>query len=246
MLNSNELQQNMQLNKKKMKQLESQTYSNRTMARLIATAELYALSLGYENPQLYKKYDQFNNLKRKNKDELEGELILQIQCCQVSMNSYINKYKTYDFPEDFEKEKTLMELDKIRKKVPNKHKRYFSAIIKLIQGDTNIQSFDEALDELENDDEYERSDIKNPESQLKMDIPIMRYVDSVKTQVKNKYIKNPAYKFKLELNKPFEKNEYFESLNKIQKEIDYGRKDNKPNKPVVNNKPRENMFEEYY
>ena len=35
----------MQASKQKLKQLESQTYSNRTMARLISIAELYALSV---------------------------------------------------------------------------------------------------------------------------------------------------------------------------------------------------------
>ena len=58
------------LNKEKLKQLESQEYSNRTLSRLICISELYALSLGYNNPQMYKKFDQFNTLKRKNKDEL--------------------------------------------------------------------------------------------------------------------------------------------------------------------------------
>jgi len=190
------------------------------MARLIATAEIYALSLGHKNPQLYKKFDHFNNLKRKNKDELEGELILQIQCCKVSMDSYINKYGKYDFPEDFDRNKTLLELDNIRKKVSNKHKKYFNAIIQLINGNTNIPSFDEELDELENDDDCQRNDLKNPELQLKMDIPIMRYVDNVKKQIKDKFIQNPSYKFKLELNKSFDKNENFNNLIEIQKEID--------------------------
>ena len=37
----------------------------------------------------------------------------------------------------------------------------------------------------------------------------MKYVDSVKKQVKNNYEKDPSYKVKLDLNKPFEKNEHF-------------------------------------
>lgn len=218
-----------QLNKEKLKQLESQTYSNRTLARLISTAELYALSLGYKNPQLYKKFDQFNNLKRKNQDELLGELILQIKCTQVSMVSYINKYKKYDLPEDFDKNKTILELENIRKQVRKRDKKYYKAIIKLIQGDTNINSFDQELDELENDEE--EGDTKDPELQIKMGIPIMRYVESVKNQVKTKYEKNPSYKVKLDLNKPFEKNEYFDNLVKVQKDID----SNKTKKKIGNN-----------
>ena len=223
-----------QLNKQKLKQLESQTYSNRTLARLISTAELYALSLGYKNPQLFKKFDQFNNLKRKNPDELLGELIIQIQCTQVSMTSYINKYKKYDLPEDFDINKTILELENIKKQVRIRDKKYYKAIIQLIKGDTNISSFDQELDDLENDEE--EGDTKDPELQLKMDIPIMKYVDSVKNQVKNKYEKNPSYKVKLDLNKPFEKNEYFENLVKVQKDID----SNKAKKKVRSNNYNQN------
>lgn len=216
---------NLQLNKNKLKQLESQNYSNRTMARLISTAEIYALSLGLFNPQMYKKFDQFDNLKRKNKDELEGELILQIKCCKISMESYIKKYKKYDFPEDFNKAAIIFELENIRKQVCNRDKKYYSAIIDLIKGKTNIPSFDEDLLSLENDDD-KPSDKKDPKLQLKMDIPIIKYVDSIKHQVKDKYSQNPDYKIKLDLNKPFPKNPYLEKLLNIQKELDYKKRMN--------------------
>jgi len=235
----NKRQTDAQLSKQKLKQLESQTYSNRTLARLISTAELYALSLGYKNPQLYKKFDQFNNLKRKNPDELLGELIIQIQCAQVSITSYIDKYKKYDLPEDFDMDKTILELENIKTQVRRRDKKYYKAIIQLIQGDTNISSFDQELDELENDEEGE--DIKDPNLQLKIDIPIMRYVDSVKYQVKNNYEKDPSYKVKLDLNKPFEKNEHFENLIKVQKDIDRNKKIKNSGKKNSNEKSQNNQ-----
>lgn len=244
------IQTNSQLNKQKLKQLESQTYSNRTLARLISTAELYALSLGYKTPRLYKKFDQFNNLERKNPDQLLGELILQIQCCQVSMLSYINKFHNYDLPEDFDMNKTIAELENIRKQVTKKDKKYYKAIIQLIQGDTNIPSFDGELDELENEDEEEIDAVKDPELQLKMDIPIMKYVDSIKKQVKSKYEKNPTYKVKLELNKPFEKNQYFDNLVKIKNEVDNNKKRKKNDNTNFNNYNtnvrEEHKYAEYY
>ena len=238
-------QQNQQLEKQRLKQLESQTYSNRTLARLIATSEIYALSLGYKNPQLYKKFDQFNNLKRKNKDELEGELILQIECCKVSMDSYINKYNNYDFPDDFDKEKTILELENIKKQVTNRDKKYYKAIIQLVQGNTKIPSFEKNLDDLENDEASERGDIKDPRSQLKMDIPIMKYVDNIKNQVKKKFSENPSYKVRLELDKPFETNEYFENLVKVQKEIDFKKENLKGSKKTSINR-EEHKLSEYY
>lgn len=211
---------NLLFNKKKLKQLESQNYSNRTMARLISTAEIYALSMGFFNPQMYKKFDQFDNMKRKNKDELEGELILQIECCKVSMESYIKKHKKYDFPEDFDKKATISELENIKKQVCNRDKKYYSAIIKLINGKTDIPSFYKDLLSLENDDE-KGSDKMDPELQLKMNIPIMKYIDNVKHQVKDNYTQNPDYKIKLNLNEPFPKNPYLDNLLKVQKELDY-------------------------
>ena len=245
---NNQTQTVTQLNKQNLKQLESQTYSNRTLARLISTAELYALSLGYKNWQLYKKFDQFNNLKRKNPDELLGELILQIQCAKTSMISYIKKYQKYDLPVDFDLNKTILELENIQKQVRKRDKKYYKAIIKLIKGDTNIPDFDEELDDLENDDEEEQGDSKDPQLQLKMDIPIMKYVDSIKSQVKRKYEKDPSYKVKLDLNKPFEKNEYFENLVKVQKDIDSNkaRKNNRYNNSNKNNKNNEYIQNNQY
>lgn len=214
------MKKNLQLDKKKLKQLESQNYSNSTMARLISTAEIYALSMGFFNPQMYKKFDQFDNLKRKNKDELEGELILQIECFKISMESYKKKHKKYDFPEDFDKKATISELENIKKQVCNRDKKYYSAIINLINGKTNIPSFDEELTSLENSDE-KKSDKVEPELQLKIGIPIIKYVDNAKHQVKNNYIQNPDYKIRLNLNEPLPKNPYLENLLDIQKELDY-------------------------
>lgn len=211
----------LQLDKKMLKQLESQTYSNRTLARLIAISEIYAKSLGIDNHQMYKKFDQFDNLKRKSRDELEGELILQINCCTVSMNSYIQKYNRYDFPDDFNKKETLKELENIKRKVCNKDKKYYVTIINLINGNfKDIPSFDNELDGLENDDEEEKKGTKPPQLQLKVDIPIMKYINSVKKQVKKKYIQNPSYKVRLDLNNPMENNQYFDNLVKIKNEID--------------------------
>jgi hypothetical protein len=224
------------LDKQNLKKLESQEYSNRTLARLICVSELYALSLGYNNPQMYKKFDQFDNLRRKNKDELEGELILQIKCCKISMDSYIKKYNKYDFPLDFNKKKTLEELEYIKKLVCNKNKKYYKAIIKLVNGDTNINNFDENLYDLENDDDKENDNgLKNPEQQLKIDIPIMKYVDSIKNKVKNNYEKNPKYKVKLELNKPMEKNVYLENALKYQDELEKKKKNKKMERFSQNN-----------
>ena len=241
----NKRQTDAQLSKQKLKQLESQTYSNRTLARLISTAELYALSLGYKNPQLYKKFDQFNNLKRKNPDELLGELIIQIQCAQVSITSYIDKYKKYDLPEDFDMDKTILELENIKKQVANRDKKYYKAIIQLVQGNTKIESFEKNLEDLENDEASERGDIKDPRSQLKMDIPIMKYVDNIKNQVKKKFSENPSYKVRLELDKPFETNEYFENLVKVQKEIDFKKENLKGSKKTSINR-EEHKLSEYY
>lgn len=204
-------QAQMQANKQKLKQLESQTYSNRTMARLISTAELYALSIKCNNAQIYKKFDEFDNINRKTEKELKGELILQIGCFKVSYQSYVKKYKKYDFPDDYDEEATLNELKEIEGKVNENDKKYYQAIIKLLQGDTNIPSFDEDLDELEDDEE--ESGTKDPKLQLETDIPIMRYLDGIRKNLKNSYLDDPMNcKVKLNLDEPFEKNEELEKL----------------------------------
>ena len=209
-------QSQMQANKQKLKQLESQTYSNRTMARLISTAELYALAVNCKNSQLYKKFDEFDNLNRKTIDELKGELILQIGCFKVSYQSYTKKYKQYDFPDDYDEEKTLEELKDIEQKINEKDKKYYQAIIKLLNGDTNIASFDEDLDELEEDE----PDTKDPMLQIETDIPIMRHLDGIRKNLKQNYLDNPMNcKVRLNLDEPMEKNEELENLvKKLDKE----------------------------
>ena len=206
----------MQASKQKLKQLESQTYSNRTMARLISTAELYALAVKCKNSQLYKKFDEFDNLNRKTIDELKGELILQIGCFKVSYQSYIKKYKHYDFPDDYDEEKTLEELKDIEQNIHEKDKKYYQAIIKLLNGDTNIPSFDDDLEELEEGE----PDTKDPILQIKTDIPIMRHLDGIRKNLKQNYLEDPMNcKVKLNLDEPMEKNEELEKLvKKLDKE----------------------------
>lgn len=207
-----EIQSQVQMlaSKQKLKQLESQTYSNRTMARLISIAELYALSVNCKNEQLYKKFDEFDNLNRKTVNELKGELILQIYCFKVSYESYVKQYKHYDFPDDYDEEKTLEELKNIEKNINEEDKKYYQSIIKLLNGDTNIPSFDEDLDELE---EGENSDKKDPKLQLATDIPIMRYLDGIRKNLKKNYLEDPMNcKVKLNLDESFEKNEELQEL----------------------------------
>ena len=200
----------MQASKQKLKQLESQTYSNRTMARLISIAELYALSVNCNNEQLYKKFDEFDNLNRKTANELKGELIFQIECFKVSYASYVKQYKHYDFPDDYDEKKTLEELKNIEKNINEEDKKYYQSIIKLLNGDTNIPSFDEDLDELE---EGENSDKKDPKLQLATDIPIMRYLDGIRKNLKKNYLEDPMNsRVKLNLDEPFEKNEELQEL----------------------------------
>ena len=207
----NQTQMQMQANKQKLKQLESQTYSNRTMARLISTAELYALSVNCYNEQIYKKFDEFDNLNRKTKDELKGELILQINCFKLSYQSYVKKYKNYDYPDDYDKEKTIEELKKIEENINDNDKKFYQAIIKLLNDDTNIPSFEEELNELEEGEE--QSDKKDPKLQLETDIPIMRYLDGIRKNLKQNYLDNPMNcKIRLNLNESMEKNEEFEKL----------------------------------
>ena len=208
-----EIQSQVQMlaSKQKLKQLESQTYSNRTMARLISIAELYALSVNCKNEQLYKKFDEFDNLNRKTVNELKGELIIQIECFKVSYESYVKKYKHYDFPDDYDEEKTLEELKNIEKNINEEDKKYYQSIIKLLNGDTNIPSFDEDLDELE--EEGENSDKKDPKLQLETDIPIMRCLDRIRKNLKKNYLEDPMNcRVKLNLDEPFEKNEELQEL----------------------------------
>jgi len=221
--NDNYLQIQIQASKQRLKQLESQTYSNRTMANMIAASELYALSVKCPNDQLYKKFDEFDNLKRKTKNELKGELIIQIECFKVSFKSYVKKYKKYDFPDDYDEERTLEELEMIKNKINKKDKKFYEAIINLLKGNTNIPSFDEELNELEED--KNNSDKKDPRLQIKTDIPIIRHAERIRKELKNNYLNDPMNcKVRLNLDQPLEKDE---ELLQIAKDLDKMKKEEK-------------------
>lgn len=224
--NDNYLQIQVQASKQRLKQLESQNYSNRTMANMIAVSELYALSVKCPNDQLYKKFDEFDNLKRKTKNELKGELIIQIECFKVSFKSYVKKYKKYDFPDDYDEEKTLEELEMIKNKINKKDKKFYEAIINLLKGNTKIPSFDEELDELEED--KNNSDKKDPRLQIKTDIPIMRHAERIRKELKNNYLNDPmSCRVRLNLDQPLEKDE---ELQQIAKDLDKMKKEEKISK----------------
>lgn len=200
-----------QASKQRLMQLESQTYSNSTMANMISTAELYALSANCQNEQLYKKFDKFDNLKRKTKKDLKGELILQIECFKISFLSYVKKYKKYDYPDDYDEEKTLEELKMIKNKINKEDKKFYEAIINLLKGNTKIPSFDKELDELEEDDND--SGKKDPRLQIKTDIPIIRHLNGIKKNLKKNYLNDPMnYRVRLNLEQPKEKNEELQQL----------------------------------
>lgn len=237
-------QTQMQASKQKLKQLESQTYSNRTMARLISTAELYALSVNCDNNQMYKKFDEFDNLNRKTRDELKGELLLQIECFKVSYQSYTKKYKKYDFPDDYDEEKTLEELKNIEQNINENDKKYYQAIIKLLNGDTNIPSFEDELDELEEGE----PDTKDPILQIQTDIPIMRHLDGIRKNLKQNYLDDPMNcKIRLNLDEPMKKNEELEKLVKKLDKDKMNKKVEKKNRSLsaksFNHKAKENEIE---
>ncbi len=209
---NNYSQEQIQVSKQKLKQLESQTFSNNTMARMICCAELYALSSKIEIEQIYKKFDEFDNFNRKTQKELKGELILQIKCFQISLKSYIKDYNKYDFPYDYDEKKTLEELEHIKNSINLEDKKFYEAIIKLLKEDTNIPTFEEEIEALLEDDEEDNGKV-DPKLQLETDIPIMRAVDKTHKELKNNYLKNPLdFKVTLDLDIPKEKNDELKNL----------------------------------
>lgn len=238
--NSNDLQTQLLANKQRLRQLESQTYSNRTMVRMISCAELYSVSMNVENDQIYKKFDEFDNLNRKTKKELKSELILQIRCFQISLKSYLDKYKKYDFPIDYNEQLTLDELENIKSKINSEDIKYYDAIIKLLKEDTNIPSFEDELNELI-DDEEDNGKI-DPKLQLETDIPIMRSVDKIHKDIKQQYLRNPnECVVKLDLDIPMEKNEELQSLVKKLDE----RESKKREQKIINKSNRSKSFDEF-
>ena len=238
--NSSDSQTQLLANKQKLQQLESQTYSNRTMARMISCAELYSVSMNVENEQIYKKFDEFDNLNRKTKKELKCELILQIRCFQISLKSYLDKYKKYDFPFDYNEQLTLDELERIKSKINSEDIKYYDAIIKLLKEDTNIPSFEDELNELIDDEEDNGK--KDPKLQLETDIPIMRSVDKIHKEIKEQYLRNPNECIvKLDLDVPMEKNE---ELQNLVKKLDE-RENKKRKQKIINKSNRSKSFDEF-
>jgi hypothetical protein len=70
-------------------------------------------------------------------------------------------------------ERTFEELEVIKNKINKKDKKFYKVNINLIKGNKKIPSFNEEFEDKSN------SDKKMPRLQIKKDITIMRYVDSI-------------------------------------------------------------------
>ena len=117
----------MQIQMQSKVQLQSQKYSNFTMATMLSTAEHivwrackddyesleflineYSRLNGYiKNKLIFNSYNAYNSGIKKDLNSLIYQFIFQIETFYDDYNEFVRKYKKYSFPNNMSKEKIL-------------------------------------------------------------------------------------------------------------------------------------------
>jgi hypothetical protein len=120
-----QIQMQMQMQSKE--QLQSQKYSNFTMATMLSTAEHivwrsckddyesleflineYSRLNGYiKNKLIFNSYNAYNSGMKKDLSSLICQFIFQLETFYDDYNEFVRKYKKYSFPNNMSKEKIL-------------------------------------------------------------------------------------------------------------------------------------------
>ena len=203
-------QKKIQLNKQKVKQKQDQKHSNETMARMLSSAEIYAIRMGCPTKTKYQFYDHFDNGFSKDIYELKLELIFEIEMFRNSYNDFINyHHKEYSFPSNSDKESVIQDIKLWGKYVQDDDKKYYQAMIDILSG-KKVKSLEKDLDELEkNSPNYGKMDVYD---QMEVVPKVMNYIKRKDEEVEKKILENEDYDVELKL---YGKPEYDKGLRSI-------------------------------
>ena len=125
------------------KQKQSLKYSYETLGNLLSAAENFA---GLAN----EKYESYNYSKATDYNGLKSEFAWELDCFNLAMKTYQEKYGPYQFPPDCPKEKILKDIQIYEQEMKNdKDKMLYHMMADLINGrkvNTNFKDLYQELD----------------------------------------------------------------------------------------------------
>jgi len=185
-----------QINKQKVKQKQDQKHSNETMARMLSSAEIYAIRMGCPAKTKYQFYDHFDNGFSKDIYELKSELIFEIEIFRNSYKDFVNNNKEYIFPSNSNKKSVLQDISLWGKYVNNEDKKYYQAMYDILCG-KKTKSFEKDLIELEkNNPNYGKMDVYD---QMEVVPKVMDYISRQNEDVEKKMLEKGDYDVNLNL-----------------------------------------------
>jgi len=179
------------------------------MARMLSSAEIYAIRMGCQTIPKYHYYDHFGDGYSKDINELKSELIFEIEMFRPSFKDFIVNYKEYNYPSNLRKDSILQDIYTWKNYVPIGDKKYYQAMIDIICG-KKVKSFEEDLIELEkNSPNYGEMDVYD---QMEVVPKVMNYVSNQNSEVEKKMLENGDYDVELKLHQNPEKDKGLRSI----------------------------------
>ena len=199
-LNHSYIKEQKQISKQTVTMHQDQALSNDIFARLLSVAENYAMRTkkNTKSSQKYNEqfgyYDTFNSGKNKNLNELKTQFLFEIEVFKISYQDFCKNYKNYQYPNNYDKSKTISFLNKLSQMVNESDKKYYDSIIQLLNHG-NTKSYENEIRESE----------KNKANKGKVDpkllmnaFPLIQNVgEDIKKNVEDNVLKNGKHEVNL-------------------------------------------------
>lgn len=207
----NQKQKQKQINKQLMKQKQDQKFSNENMARMLSSAEIYAIRHGCQTSPKYGFYDHFGDGYSKDINELKSELIFEIEIFKTSYKDFIrcSNNKEYKFPSNLNINSIIDDINIWINNIPQTDKKYYKAMVDILLG-KKVKSFEQDLFELEKDcQNYGKMDVYD---QMEIMPKVKNYVSCQASEVEKNFIERGDYDVKLNLGQKPENDEGLRSI----------------------------------
>lgn len=216
-----QLKQKQRIEQKQIK-LQDQNNSNRLLMLLLASGESLASKMNFNLKREYFSHDFGHSYESKSVNKLLLQFIEQIETFESSYKRYCKIHNcSYDFPYDskekkgLSKEEIINDLNKWKKCVDTKYKKYYQAVIDIFNN-KSIPDFTEDIENIPDIDDFGKEDKCNPKELREIYPVLLQQIYSEKKHISDEYSKNKD--LKIIINKK-ENNSNYEYETKINERL---------------------------
>ena len=207
----------MQNQKLKSKQslVQDQAYTYGVMGNLFSSLECYAhrSNGNCQMPYYFEFYNNFNSGQLKDKEQLLDQIITQIEIFKFSYLIFIKSHGEYFFPKSFPQEQIINCLNEWKKYVDHNDRKYYDAVISIIQTKNEKISFVDELNQKVINNGGKPGTI-NPQFLANEGTRIIEYSNQVGAKAIHNLKDNPDYQPDIILGAQKENNPYLDETQK--------------------------------